>query len=201
MEDTKNKLRQECWDNALHTFGFEYIFNKRALRYSKYVNSLKVLGIIVPVTVGATAIGYGYESIFLKWVITLAIPFTIIQLIISVIAVVNKWDDELAYSYEASVDHSTLSSEFRTLGNRPPEDYEELKRLYDLILTRYNNRQDQDNKHNIKEWELRMGMRYALREFKRECYGCNKIPISMESSDCDVCGKFNKSITLKIFKL
>lgn len=39
-----------------------------------------------------------------------------------------------------------------------------------------------------------MGMRFALREFQRECVGCKITPLSMEYSECTVCGKFNDNL-------
>lgn len=197
-EQRFNKLRQESWNNALHTFGKAYVYNKRAGRYGFLVNLLKVFGIVVPVAVGATALGYGFQSAVLQNAIALAIPLSIIQLLISVFAVTFKWDDELAYSYESSNDYNNLSEEFKVLGNLPPNNFQKLQDEVKIANTKLRLRGEQDSKHNIKEWELRMGMRYALREFKRECYGCKKIPISMESTDCDVCGRFNISLFKKL---
>ena len=65
-EQKFEKLRITCWNNATNAFGMAYIFDKKAQRHGFYTNMLKVLGIIVPVTVGATATGYGLDSNFLK---------------------------------------------------------------------------------------------------------------------------------------
>ncbi|MBU1356380.1 MAG: hypothetical protein KJ620_07415 [Candidatus Edwardsbacteria bacterium] len=184
------ELRQKAWDNSFHTFGKGYIFDKRAEKYSKYVNLLKVFGIVTPVVVGATAMGYRFDAGILKYVITIAIPVTIAQLIFSVFAVVFKWDDELAYAYEASQEYNNISNSFRKLAQIPPEDLIAFDRTLELLETRYQARSEQDAKHSVKEWELRKGMRFALREFQRECVGCNIKPTSIESTSCNVCGKF-----------
>lgn len=199
-EERFNKLRTICWNNAITAFGIAYIFDKKAQRHGFYTNLLKVFGIVVPVAVGATALGYGMDSKVLKAIIGLAIPLSILQLIFSVFAVVHKWDDELAYAFEASQDLSLLSDSFKKLGNLPPEDYKELDDRFEILNTRLKARTQQNSKHNIKEWELRMGMRYALREFQRPCVGCKETPTSMKSTDCDICGKFDKSINYKLFK-
>ena len=191
MDEKESKLRKTAWNNSLHTFGKGFIFDKRAQKYAIYVNILKVFGIVTPVAVGATAMGYGFNSVLLKYAITLAIPLSIFQLIFSVFAVVFKWDQELAYSYEASQDYNNLSNSFKKLGNIPQNDINILEKNIYLLEVRYQSRSEQDAKHSIKEWELRRGMRYALREFKRECAGCKKIPLSMESTDCYVCGKYD----------
>lgn len=200
-EERFDKLRVECWNNSLTLFGMAYIFDKRAHRHSIFSSGVKIFGIIVPVVVGATAIGYGFDSKLLKMIITVAIPLSIIQLIFSVLAVIFKWEEELAYDYEASQDMASLSSDFKALANLPPEEFDQLKQKSELLKASSDAREQQNTKHNIKEWELRMGMRYALREFQRQCAGCKKVPLSMESTDCDVCGKFGDNWVLKIFKL
>ena len=73
MENKYNKLRQEAWDKAFYAFGQGYIFDKRAGKFSKFINSLKVFGIVTPVSVGATAMGYGIDSQILKAIINIAI--------------------------------------------------------------------------------------------------------------------------------
>jgi len=191
MDEKEGKLRKTAWDNSFHSFGMGYIFNKRAQRYSMYVNLLKVFGIVTPVAVGATAMGYGFDSEILKLSVTIAIPLSIIQLVFSVLAVVFKWDQELAYAYEASQDHSLISEEFKKLGNIPQDNLNILEKNIEVLEARYLSRNGQDAKHSIKEWELRKGMRYALREFQKECVACKCKPHSMESTYCDVCGKFS----------
>ncbi len=195
-----DKMRLESWDNSFYSFGTAYIFNKRAQRFSAYVNLLKVFGIVVPVTVGATAIGYGMDSSLLKLVINLAIPLSILQLMISVLAVIYKWDDELAYSYESSNAHSYYFQEFKLIGNLPITDENELKRKFDVLVAKLQSRAEQDDKHYIKEWENRMGMKYSLRQHQKKCVGCDEIPVSMNSTNCYICGKYD-NFTTKIFRL
>lgn len=194
------KLRKQCWDKSFHSFAIGYIFDKKAQRFSFYVNLLKVFGIAAPSAIGATALGYGLDSSILKWMIVIAIPLTIIQFLFSLLAVAYKWDDELAYAYEASQDLNLLFDDFKKLGNLPPTDYEELNRLYELLNTRFKARTQQNSKHNIKEWEQRMGMKFGLREFQKKCVSCQVTPTSMKSTNCDVCGNFDKSIQFKMFK-
>jgi len=194
------KLRKTCWNRALNSFAFGYIFDKKAQRFGFYVNMLKIFGIVVPSAIGATALGYGLDSSILKYLIVLAIPLTIGQLIFSVFAVANKWDNELAYAYEASQDLNQLYDSFEKLGNLPPKYFEELNKQYDLLNERYKARTQQNSKHNIKEWEQRMGMRYGLREFQKPCIECKVVPTSLESTTCNVCGKFDNSIYFKMFK-
>ena len=93
-----------------------------------------------------------------------------------------------------------LSDNFKKLGILPPENFKELDESFVVLNARLKARTQQNSKHNIKEWELRMGMRFALRAFQKKCIGCGTVPLSMESTNCDVCGKFDKSINYKLFK-
>lgn len=185
-----NKLRQECWNEALHTFGKGYIFDSRSKKIGRWVNLLKASGIVVPTVIGGTALSYGYNSDYSALAISLAVPLIIAQLIISVFAVVFKWDDEFAYSIEASQRYNLLADNFKKIAQFPPSKFDELKEKYNIENTKHKSRIEQDSKHNLKEWEVRKGMRYALREFKRKCYGCETVPKSMKSTDCNICGQF-----------
>ncbi|MDB5116375.1 MAG: putative rane protein [Mucilaginibacter sp.] len=190
-ENLYDKLRNECHDKAFDCFGYSYIFEKKALRLRRWVTLIKAFGVLVPSLVGITALGYGYDNQILKNLIVVAIPLTLIQFIISLWAIIYKWDDELSYSYEAKVNYDSLYEKFKQLGKFPPNLYEELRTKYDLISVEYSLRSQQDAQHSLREWELRKGMKYSLREHKKECYGCKIIPLSMKSTDCYVCGNFS----------
>lgn len=199
QERTKEEiLRQESWNNSIQAFGKSYIFSKRAQFYSNWIRFLAILGIVVPLTIGATASGYGFNSEILKNTIAISIPLSIIQLIISVFALVNNWNDHLSYSLESVNDYNSLSDSFKKLGRNPPQQYQDFIHQFEILETIMKSRTESDSKYNLKERELRKGMRYSLREFQRECVGCNKTPISIETTNCDVCGKFNRNLINKI---
>lgn len=189
-KDKIEKLRTKCHDCSFHSNGKAYIHEQRAQKYSKYINLLTTLGIIVPVTIGATVLGYGIENDALKFMISIAIPMSIFQLIFSLISVVYKWSDELAYSNESAQEHYFLSDRFKKLGEFPPDSFTELNFEFELINTRLKSRAEQDSKHSYKDWELRKGMRYSLRENQKSCVECKQTPTSMESTECNVCGKY-----------
>jgi mobilome CxxCx(11)CxxC protein len=191
------RLRIYCHDLSFHSFGKAYIFQKRVGAYTKLINFNTVLGIIIPVCIGATVLGYGIENQFLKFLILVAIPLSIFQLLVSTISVVFKWSDELSYASEAIQSHQYISDRFKKLGDFQKKSFDDLDREYEILSTVLQSRKDQDSKHKLKDWELRMGMRYSLREFQRECVSCKKIPLSMEITACPVCGDFN-SLTYKL---
>ncbi|WP_272150711.1 mobilome CxxCx(11)CxxC protein [Tenacibaculum aiptasiae] len=191
---TKNekieKIKLDSSDKSFHSFGYGYIFQKRIEWYLRYINALKFFGIIVPLIIGAIALGYGANSNILIYAIIIGTPFIILQLVISTLSIVYKWDDELAYSFEASNDYNYLYDEFRKLFNYPTQSSTNLENKFDILITKMNSREQQNSKHKITEKELRTGMRYSLREHKKECSGCKKIPTDMTSTKCGVCGNF-----------
>lgn len=198
MTQQEQIFRKEAWDKAIQSFGKSYIFSQRTVFYNNWIRFLTILGIIVPVFIGATASGYGIDSDILKWTINISIPLTILQLVISVFSIVNRWSENLSYSIEATNDYANLSEEFKKLGKNPPSDLKLLEHKIDILNTKYNLRNDQDSKFQIKELERRKGMRYALREFQRTCIGCKEVPLSLESTDCEVCGNYEKSLINKL---
>jgi len=195
----KIKLINDCRTSAFHEFGTGFIFEKRASKYRRLLKSLKIMGIIVPVSVGATASGYGFDSQVLKYMIIISVPVSIIQLVISVIAVASNWDEELDYSFESSRHHSELYAKYKKLADYPPSSLDDFERQRALIDTESQQRSNSDKKHPINEWENRLGMRYSLREYQKACAGCTETPVSMNSTNCDVCGNFDKSINYKFF--
>lgn len=189
-ENLSEKLRRECWDKSYDCSAMKYIFEKRGQRLRFKINLLKAFGIIVPASVGITAISYGSDSAILKYAIISATALMAFQFIISVLAMVYKWDDELSYCYEAVQSYNPLYLKYHNLANLPPDNYQELRNQYDIINLESSYREQQDALHRVKEWEQRMGMRYSLRQHQCRCIGCNAVPLSMESTNCDVCGKF-----------
>lgn len=198
LENIYNKLRSESHSNAFDCFGYGYIFEQRAKRLRRNLTLLQVLGVIVPATVGSILIGYGTKFKYLEAIISIAIFTSVIQFIISIWALIYKWDDELSYAYDAMQSYQSLYNRFSNLGKFPPPSYELLRVDYDLINADYITRNQLNTQHNIKEWEKRLGMHYSLREHKELCYGCQIKPLSMNSTNCYVCG--NYSLKYQLYK-
>ena len=188
-QDSYKVLLEDCWESRFHCFGYAYLFQRRSRKFSKWVNWLKVFGLLTPALVGSVALATDLEQI-LPTIKFLATIILIIQFLFSVWAVIFKWDEELSYSFEAAQAHSSLSDRFEKLAKVPPIDINEFKLKFETISTEYRLRSEQDYKHGLKEWELRRGMRSALRQYKKTCIACKITPVSLRSSDCDVCGNF-----------
>src|SRR3989304_6903481 len=99
-ENSREVLRQECWDRAIQTFGTAYLFEIRARRLQRRTRSLTFLGIVVPVTVGGIILSFGASPRVMPYILAIAGLLSIVQLIGSTWSLVARWDDALAYSLE-----------------------------------------------------------------------------------------------------
>lgn len=184
------EIRELSKEKAFHSFGTAYIFRERAVKYSSYLNILKFSGILIPVSIGAITLGYGVNADVLKWSIIFAIPLSMVQLVFTTLSIVYKWEDELNYSYESASENIRISEEFENIIKFNGLEILELRIRYEKNLTRNEIRDFNDDKHNITTKEERKGMRYALRYYQKTCVGCNNVPQSMISTNCNICGNF-----------
>lgn len=189
-KEIHDRLRQDAWNNALFCFGYSYIYSRRASNLNEKLNWITFLGIVIPLLIGGIVTTYGVTSPILKYLIYIAAPISLFQLIISVWSVVANWNLSYAYYLETSLDNSNLAELYENIGKYPAEKSENLRKEIEKVDMLRNSREKQDNKYPLTDEEKRIGMRYSLRKYKRECAGCKIIPINMESVSCGVCGNF-----------
>ena len=182
-------IRKECHENKFHCYGKSYVYGERVNIYERRLRIINFIGIIVPLMFGGFALTYGVSSIN-ETAIYIGGGILFVQLFFSAFALVFKWDDELAYSLEATRDHNLLSQDFKTLGQFPPATLDEIINRYNILNEKLKSRNEQDVKHDLSDKERIKGMRWSLREYKRACVSCGKIPYSIEKTDCPVCGKY-----------
>ena len=182
-------IRKECHENKFHSYGKSYVYGERVNSYERRLRMISFIGLAVPLMFGGYALTYGTDSIK-EMAIYVGGAILLIQLFFSAFSLVFKWDDELSYSLEATRDHNLLSQDFKTLGQFPPTSFDEIITRYNLLFEKLKSRNEQDVKHDLTDKERVKGMRWSLREYKRPCVSCGKIPYSMETTECPVCGKY-----------
>lgn len=185
-DDEADRIREDCWDTALHSFGYSFLFKRRYRIYRAFLRILLFIGFATPLAVGALALSFGLN----QWVIWVASAIGILQIIVNLWAVIGKFDDVVVYSQKAATEHNTLCEGFRSLGKNPPKQKTKLRHDHELLHTRLSMIVDSDNEQAIKPKELRRAHRAGLREFRRECSKCGFAPSDMKSTDCGVCGRF-----------
>lgn len=187
---TIDQIRQESWDRSIHALGTSYVFEQKSKFYKKWLKVNTILGIVVPVLLGATVATYGQSSNILTIVLLVAGPVSIFHAVLSAISLGNRWDDKLASTIEAQSGNRTIADEYERLAKYPPSELTVAERTYEVIRARDEAQIKQDEKFTFSEKEKRIGMRYALWIRKRACATCNTVPVSMTATDCDTCGKF-----------
>lgn len=190
QNNNAGNILQDCWDDALHSFGTSYIYSKRSKVISRYLRGVNFLGIFVPITIGGIVTSYSVSPDTLKIILFVAAPFSVIQLILSILSLNYNWDDKYSYYLESTNDNAQLSNEYKNLAKYHPKSESQFKSKKEFIDAKYNIRNTNDSKYILSPKEKREAMRYSLRNFQRSCAGCNIIPIDMISTDCGVCGKF-----------
>lgn len=200
MEKIEEKIRKDCWGQAKQCFGYSYIFSKKASINNKLLSALKILGLIIPFIIGTIALG-GTDSKFISALIYVGGFLMTFQAVISAFAIFVKWDDNYAYYIESKIDRANLSEDFKELANISSASIEELKLNYSVLKAKLKSREAQDAKYDLMDWELKMGMRSALREFQSNCVGCKKVPLSMEPTKCEICGNYKKTVLYKLFRI
>ena len=192
------KIRCECWDYALHLFGTKCIFEQRSRILRLRLRLLVFLGIVVPATIGSLVVAFGTDFAGLQFVLTIGSILGIVQIVTSIWALTDKWDDGFAFANEAIVSNQQLSEAFKSLAKDPLSELEAVKSKFDLLNVEKKSRDSQDERQGISEAEKRFGMRAALRQFQRDCASCGNTPQSMTPSKCNVCGNFKVTFTHKV---
>lgn len=186
-DESLDSLRQECWTRALYAYGTASIFERRARQLRPWVRGLTFLGVAVPASAGGVLLSVGPNAAAIPWLLAIAAPLGVLQLVLSVWSLSARWDDSLVYFQESATDNHRLSEQYRKIAADPPQD---ARLRFEILEASYQARCDADYKQVISEKEKRRGLRAGLLQFRRKCAACNSVPDSMRASKCGVCGDF-----------
>jgi mobilome CxxCx(11)CxxC protein len=188
MEDNIEKIRKDCWDKTLDAIGYGYIYQVKIKKINFWLRISKILGIVIPVFLGGILTSAYNSPEYISLAIWITSPIALFQLILSTILTINGADDNiLKYSTKAA-EYSVIENEFRQMARYPNSDEFEYLKKFEILIER----EKGIGKANLEvsDREKRMGMRFGLRELSRKCVGCELIPLSMKSTNCEICGNF-----------
>lgn len=188
-EERHNQLRNNCWIQAVETYGTAYIFQEKAKKWLLALQILDFYALVLPISVGAIVISFGADVLWLPLVLLIVGALGVIQLVAFLWAIVMNWQNKHAYAVESAADNWRLSEDFKQLGEKPPA-RGEFESRYDLLSKEHQIRTSRDEHFGMSQKEKRQGMRAALWQFGRKCGGCGVAPTSMKATNCDVCGNF-----------
>lgn len=180
----------ECTKAVINCYGTGYIFEVRARKLRWKTRWLTFLGIACPVAVGAAAGAFSMKSPATSFVIWMTALLSVPLAVLSVWSLVAKWEDSLSYFIESKTDNYRLSNEFRRLSSDPNMDEAEFNMRFSILDAQAGMRKAADERYDLIEKEKHLGMRAALRQWQFPCAGCKTVPLSLESTNCPVCGQF-----------
>jgi mobilome CxxCx(11)CxxC protein len=192
--DVPEEKRIECADSALRCYGTAYIFEKRACDVRRKLKFLTFLGIANPMVVGAVIYTYNLCPESLRFFLCTTGAVSTFQLILSVWALVNEWDNKLSNYLASKSDNYNLADKYDKLAKTTIMTKNEFEIKFSSVEGEATSRVNFDEKYDVSGKEKRMGMRFGLRRYQRSCAGCKKIPTTMESTECGICGQFGRSL-------
>ncbi|MDR2437813.1 MAG: hypothetical protein LBE12_00390 [Planctomycetaceae bacterium] len=190
----KSQIAQECWDKSLHCWGTAELLRIRANFMNNLIKGQTYAGVAIPVFIGMLVLCFNFKDDFFY---TIKIVFSILNIpfiLFSLWTIVWKWQDGYITLSRANDEHLVLSEKFKDLAHRinssPIPTLNEIEREYDSLKREDEILTQKIKELNISECEKRYAMRFALRQFQRECVGCGQVPKNLISTDCPVCGQF-----------
>lgn len=186
---TLDEFKKICTDHMFWCYGTSEIFQQRARKLKIRREWITYLGIIGPVIIGGVASAFGKNWALadvevLPILIFIAGAVSVGQLVLSVWAVVARWDESYASAQESIRANTALYNSFQSLRDAPPDNFK--ANLHDL--REQNSRQEVfDNAQSIKEGEKRYAYHASMKYLNLPCRTCKKIPAG-KSSNCTGCG-------------
>jgi mobilome CxxCx(11)CxxC protein len=184
--------RQHCITESLHCHGTAYVFGERAKLLRWRLKLMSFFGLVVPGLVGISIGSFGVTADATIYLISLAAVAALPQFVLSVWSLVDDWTGSLSYADESVADNTALADAFERLARNLTLEPQEFVGEMRLLDQRNDARSTSDQKRDASDDEKRMGMRAGLRQLQKACASCGQIPVSLEPSDCDVCGNFKR---------
>jgi len=188
--DPLDEKRHHCIAEAVHCFGTASVFGERARLLRRRIAAISYLGVALPGLVGVAVGAFGISADSTALFVAAAAACSIPLFCLSVWSLVENWPDQLAYSEESRTSNRRLSDAFLRMAKDQSFSVEDYKIELRLLDQENDSRSTLDDKQYISEQEKRYGMRTALRQLQKACAVCAKVPQSLDSTDCDVCGNF-----------
>jgi mobilome CxxCx(11)CxxC protein len=186
-------LRVQCWDDALNSYATSYIFQHRARTLRIRLQWITYIGFVVPMIVGLLVLSYANLKA-LPTIAATAAAIGIFQVAFSLWSIVGGWVDGYSYAVNSAAANDLLAARYSRLASNPPANIREFQAQYRMLEIEDRARSEQDYQQGIKEAEKRLGMRAALRKYRRACAACQLVPTTMRSTKCGVCGNFRYKI-------
>ncbi len=185
------RIRRDCWDQALYAFATAVMYDRRARRLRRKIRLLQYLAVGVPLIAGTLFLAVGSKSEYLSGIIAAASILGVVQALLFVWSLGEKWEDTYAGDIEGKAANESLRRSYEILAKNPPATETEFRRLWEMVEVEKRVREAIDNKALIDDKDKRAGHRAALHQFQVPCVTCKTIPADPTlASECPTCGNF-----------
>lgn len=188
--DSLQVQRQHCVAEALHCFGTSAVFGEHARLLRRRIRWISYLGVALPGLVGVAVGSFGLTAGVTAIFITIATICSVPLFALSAWSLAQGWPDQLAYAEESRTANRRLSDAFARMAKDQSLSNDDFNTELRLLDQENDARSTLDEKQYVSEDEKRFGMRTALRQMQKACAGCSKVPQSLDSTDCNLCGSF-----------
>lgn len=180
----------DLWDRSLNCYGTAYLLQYKMQKITVFNTILKFMGLAIPLVVGGVVLSFGYNQALMPILLYVLGILSIIQLIVSLWAIVDNWDRKIEIYSESKLKNLELSDLLKDCALRYNQDKDKYDSVFTELIIKDDIQKRNDNKIYFSEKEKRKGLRAGLFQFQRECVSCKKIPKSLRASNCETCGKF-----------
>jgi mobilome CxxCx(11)CxxC protein len=186
---TLDDFKKHCIDHMFWCYGTSAIFQRREHKLKRLRELITYLGIVGPLIIGSAVGSFGKDwkigaVEIVPIIVVVASSVGIFQIILSVWALVARWDEAYGAAQESVRANNALYNQFKSLHDRSPQNF--MDALTDVQDE--NTRQEaQDYRQSITASEKRYAYHESMRYLRRACRVCNVIPTG-KSSKCSECG-------------
>lgn len=151
----------------------------------KWIRFNTTLGVMVPILIGSIVLTYGTGNLTII-AIWIAGPLGLFQVVLSVLSLTYNWEERRSSYLESTLGNRKLFEGYTLLTEKNGDITGEYIELLNLDSQQNN----QDDKYPFDDHETRIAHRAGLRQVRLKCLECDEIPVSMESTQCNLCGKY-----------
>ena len=164
-EDYIETIRKQCQQHTNDAKVYRKVFQIRAGRLSMVVGFIKFTGLIVPLSLGAITISFGFKYSGYEKVVLWAAVLTLIQFLLSVSVDIFGWGDKLAYYREAAKDLDYLANDFNQLAIKGHTDGGIYNHMFEMLRAKYQARRAMNLNYDVGKNELRNAERQLAYEY------------------------------------
>lgn len=188
---TLDEFRKACDEHMFWCYGTSAIFQRRERKLKARREWITYLGIIGPVVIGSVVGAFGKDWKIaavevLPILVAIASIVGIGQIVLSVWALVARWDEVYGSAQESVRANTALYNRFKHLRDFTTHDFQDALREPRDENTR---QEAQDLKQSISDKEKRYAYHEAMRYLGLPCRVCHAVPTG-KAAKCNSCGNW-----------